>query len=266
MRTTSDILRRTTKAALVMGGAAVALATLTAAPAAAADLPVTIAGDGSGSTTTNPTGSISASTITFTNSGTGTAYVYTLSSNMLTDGGTACGTTNQATTCDITSGSSKTLTVAQAASGMVFVRIGSVSSMPLTLTYDANGGGGGGGGEAPSGGSTVTAPVPVAAALALDVPNGAVCTPGSSVSGHTGQWLTLPSASECTLTSRSSAKLLGWSTSAEFSVAIAQRQVGNGWGTYEQRNEAGQLTAVFIPAGRSAFVSASNTLYPIWSA
>lgn len=80
--------------------------------------------------------------------------------------------------------------------------------------------------------------------------------------------MTLPSADECTQTgpkANPSAKLLGWATDPNFPVAIAQRQVNNGWGAYETFNEDGQLTGVFIPAGGATFVSGSNNLYPIWS-
>ncbi len=128
----------------------------------------------------------------------------------------------------------------------------------------------GGGRPNPSADSGLATAQPVAESLSLSVGSSGstseTCTTGSSVTGYAGEWLTLPSAADCSLPSRSSAKLLGWSTSAEFPVSIAQRQVDNGWGTYELTNDAGQVTAVFIPAGRSAYVSASNTLHPIWSA
>lgn len=114
--------------------------------------------------------------------------------------------------------------------------------------------------------ASATAPQPVAAQLSLGATanSGFTCKDGSSVSGYVGQWLALPT--DCSLPVRSNAKLLGWSTSADFPVAIAQRQVDKGWGTYELTNDAGQLTAVFIPAGHAALVSGGNTLHPIWSA
>lgn len=112
--------------------------------------------------------------------------------------------------------------------------------------------------------SAVTQPVAAQLSLGAAANSGFTCKDGSSVSGYVGQWLALPT--DCTLPARSNAKLLGWSTSADFPVAIAQRQVDQGWGAYELTNEAGQLTAVFIPAGHSALVSGGNTLHPIWSA
>lgn len=107
---------------------------------------------------------------------------------------------------------------------------------------------------------------PVEASLSLDLAaSGASCKSGSAATGFVGTWLTLPSADDCTSTTRSDAKLLGWSTSKDFPVEIAQRQVSNGWGAYEMTNESGRVTAVFIPAGKATFVSGSNSLYPIWA-
>lgn len=106
---------------------------------------------------------------------------------------------------------------------------------------------------------------PVAASLTLDpVGSGAQCDGGSSVSGVVGQWVTLPASDDCSSTVSPSAKLLGWSTMAAFPVEIAQRQVTNGWGAYEIVNESGRVTSLFIPAGQSALLSQSNSLYPIW--
>lgn len=89
------------------------------------------------------------------------------------------------------------------------------------------------------------------------------CTDGAT-SGMTGEWMTLPS--KCSAPAgHDGAALLGWSTSADFPVAIAQRQADNKWGTYEQTDADGNVTAVFIPAGWGTFVSGSNTLYPVWT-
>lgn len=73
-------------------------------------------------------------------------------------------------------------------------------------------------------------------------------------------------ASDCTAPpSNPDATLLGWATTLDFPVDIAERQVDNGWGAYETFNETGQLTGVFIPAGGMTQVSAPNNLYAIWS-
>ena len=86
------------------------------------------------------------------------------------------------------------------------------------------------------------------------------------VSGPRGSWVTLEAASDCTPPpSTPDATLLGWATDPDFPVDIAQRQVDNGWGTYETYNDDGQLTSVFIPAGGAAQLTNSNTLYAIWS-
>jgi hypothetical protein len=71
---------------------------------------------------------------------------------------------------------------------------------------------------------------------------------------------------ECTPpASQAGATLLGWSTTPNFPIAVAQRQVENGWGTYESYNTEGQFIAVFIPAGKGAYLSGSSVLYAIWS-
>lgn len=124
------------------------------------------------------------------------------------------------------------------------------------------------GGSSQRSSAATVAPQPIAAELTLasSGESGASCRQGASVIGYAGQWLTLPAQEDCTLSSGPNAKLLGWSTSADFPVSIAQRQADNGWGTYQLTNEAGEVTAVYIPAGHAAYVSGSNALHPIWSA
>lgn len=101
--------------------------------------------------------------------------------------------------------------------------------------------------------------------LALTPTDGTVCA-STSQSGLAGIWMTLPGTNDCTPpASKPDAKLLGWATSPDFPVAIAKRQIDNGWGVYETFNVDGQPTGVFIPAGGSTLVSASGRLYAIWS-
>lgn len=119
-------------------------------------------------------------------------------------------------------------------------------------------GSGGGGGSA-----SASSPAPLRAVLSLDV---AVCKDGADVAGYVGQWVMLPGQGDCSLPGKAGVTLLGWSTSAAFPVAVAQRQADKGWGAYEITDELGNVTAVLIPAGHEAFVTGSNTLYPIWSA
>ena len=116
--------------------------------------------------------------------------------------------------------------------------------------------------------ASAAAPAPAALTFSVDAGSagGAVCKAGSSATGYTGDWLALPGQGDCSLPSKPGATLLGWSTSVDFPVAIAQRQASNGWGTYEQTDADGNVTAVFIPAGWSALVTGNNTLHPIWSA
>lgn len=90
-----------------------------------------------------------------------------------------------------------------------------------------------------------------------------------AVGASVGAWLQVPGAQDCTITSRTSGSeptLLGWATNADFPVAIAQRQVDNGWGAYETFDSNEQLTGVFIPAGGSTVLTNDTNLYPIWSA
>jgi plastocyanin len=119
---------------------------------------------------------------------------------------------------------------------------------------------GGGGGS-----SSGAVAAPQTFELALAPADGTTCT-NSSQSGLSGTWMTLPGANDCTPpASKPNAKLLGWSTSPTFPVAVAQQQINNGWGAYETFNDAGQLTGVFIPAGGATLVSAAGKLYAIWS-
>ena len=125
-----------------------------------------------------------------------------------------------------------------------------------------------GGSSAGDGGasSTANASEPAEVSLSLDLAaSGASCKDGSAASGLVGTWLALPSAGDCTSKAAPDAKLLGWATTADFPVEIAQRQVRNGWGAYEMFDNEGRMTAVFIPAGQATFVSGSNSLYPIWA-
>jgi len=117
----------------------------------------------------------------------------------------------------------------------------------------------------PSTGSSVAAP----RAISLDftLPTGIECR-FDSVEASLGSWIELPSASDCTITTRttdSQPTLLGWATNADFPINIAQRQVDNGWGAYETFNSDGQITGVFIPAGGYTLVSNDTNLHPIWS-
>jgi len=101
--------------------------------------------------------------------------------------------------------------------------------------------------------------------LSLTPMDGTVCSK-SSQSAVRGTWVTLPGAKNCNPpASKPDATLLGWSTTPDFPLDLAQRQVDNGWGTYEIFNDAGRITAVFIPAGQATFLSGTNTLYAIWN-
>ncbi len=116
-----------------------------------------------------------------------------------------------------------------------------------------------------SDGSSSAAPRPTTFEFPLVTADGTHCT-SSSQTGVRGTWMTLPAATDCTPPpSKPNVKLLGWATSPDFPVTLAARQINNNWGTYETFGPAGDLTGVFIPAGRSALVTGGTTLYAIWS-
>ncbi len=103
-------------------------------------------------------------------------------------------------------------------------------------------------------------------ALALAVPNEVRCVPLSPMTR--GAWVRLPSASECVVTSPersgASATLLGWSTSPDFSVDVAKNHVAHSSAALELHGANNQITAVFIPAGGWAHMTADATVFPIW--
>jgi hypothetical protein len=122
-----------------------------------------------------------------------------------------------------------------------------------------------GSGGAPSGDSSTAAVPAPTFEISLTPTDGTTCV-NSSQSATGGTWLALPRANDCTPpASKAGATLLGWSTTPNFPIDIAQRQVNNGWGVYETFNSSGAITSVFIPAGRATFLSGTNTLYAIWN-
>lgn len=105
---------------------------------------------------------------------------------------------------------------------------------------------------------------PVEVSLSLDLAaSGATCKAGAAARGVMGSWLYLPAADDCSSTTDPNAKLLGWSTSANFPVQRAQSQVDNRWGAIDEVFDGVRM--IFIPAGQATFVSGPNSLYPIWA-
>ena len=88
-----------------------------------------------------------------------------------------------------------------------------------------------------------------------------ICS-SDAISAGFGEWMKLPAADQCIVLGRDRQQLLGWATTPDFPLGIAQRQVRNGGGAYELFS-GGDLNGIFIPAGGSTLVSASTTLYPI---
>jgi len=104
--------------------------------------------------------------------------------------------------------------------------------------------------------------------LTLTMPAGLTCS--APTSDASGAWIQLPTANDCSDNDPDAGRsgeatgLLGWATTPDFPVDIAQRQVDNGWGAYERLDESGALTAVFIPAGGWTQASSDTSLFPIW--
>lgn len=114
-----------------------------------------------------------------------------------------------------------------------------------------------------SGGSADSDSVPTFQ-LQLDSGVGGDCA--TSVSGVVGAWVDLPNLNECSSdVGRAGRSFLGWATSSDFPVEIAQRQVDNGWGAYEIFDSTGALSGVFIPRGGATLISAPAEIYAIWS-
>lgn len=78
-------------------------------------------------------------------------------------------------------------------------------------------------------------------------------------------WQALPESGDVVGVGENEGKVfLGVATTPEFPVAIAQRQVDNGWGAYQRFDENGEVASVFIPAGGSMFVWTQPRLYSVW--
>ena len=117
----------------------------------------------------------------------------------------------------------------------------------------------------PAGAESPTSSEPVPLSLAM--PTGVTCTPTAPM--LRGSWVRLPSAAECSESPAARAggdsQLLGWATVADFPVDLAADHAETSEYALEMRNDDGQLTAVFIPAGGWTYVTGANTLFPIWS-
>lgn len=102
--------------------------------------------------------------------------------------------------------------------------------------------------------------------LQLAMPAGVICAAPTTDPSRT--WIQLPSADEChevnSPRSTPPINLLGWATTPDFPVAIAQRQIDNGWGAYEIFGSDGRIAAVFIPEGGWTQASSNTSLFPIW--
>jgi DNA-binding beta-propeller fold protein YncE len=131
----------------------------------------------------------------------------------------------------------------------------SVSVIATGLSASSGGGSAGGGGSA--------APQVVSVDLDLEA---AELPASSSQSATIGSWYQLPVSADVVGVGENAGKtFLGVATREDFPVAIAQRQVDNGWGVYEIYDADGRLESVFIPAGKSLHLTATPRLHAIWS-
>lgn len=88
----------------------------------------------------------------------------------------------------------------------------------------------------------------------------------SQIFAERGRWVDLPAASTCTRdVDGIEAILLGWATIPDFPREYAERQVLMDYGAYETFDAEGNLTGVFIPAGKPTLSTGTLTLYAIWS-
>lgn len=119
------------------------------------------------------------------------------------------------------------------------------------------------GGAGAGGGSARAVPQVVSVDLDLE----AAELPASwSQSSILGSWRQLPASADVVGVGENAGKnFLGVATREDFPVAIAQRQVDNGWGVYEIYDADGRLASVFIPAGKSLHLTAVPRLHAIWS-
>jgi YVTN family beta-propeller protein len=134
---------------------------------------------------------------------------------------------------------------------------GSVSAIATGLGASGGCGGAGGGGSARA--------VPQVVSVDLDLEAAELPASWSS-SATLGSWKQLPASVDVVGVGENAGKtFLGVATREDFPVAIAQRQVDNGWGVYEIYDADGRLESVFIPAGKSLHVTAAPRLHAIWS-
>ena len=126
----------------------------------------------------------------------------------------------------------------------------------MTSGSVASGGAGAGGGARA---------VPQVVSVDLDL-EAAELPASLSQSATIGSWYQLPASADVVGVGENAGKtFLGVATREDFPVAIAQRQVDNGWGAYETYDANGRLASVFIPAGKHLHLTATPRLHAIWS-
>jgi len=244
--------------AILAATAVVSLGLTALATPASADTAVTVTGD---SQDNDPpvsftTSSVSDTSFTLTNNLDNDSYVMIQSSEISASPNfeTQC-----PTDCQVKRGESQTFYIAPGTNGLDVTLDWGTAPNPapvFTVTYSD------GSTPAPA---PAAAPAPATVNVTLDQITSEVLRTWASAA-TVGSWKELPESSEITGVDENAGKtFLGAATTTDFPVDIAQRQVDNAWGPYETFNDNGQITSVFIPAGKSMNISGPTRLYAIWS-
>lgn len=121
----------------------------------------------------------------------------------------------------------------------------------------ATGGGGGGssnGGNVGGGSSTLDETQWQLRFISNGTNVGSLVSPGGAL------WMELP---RLVSTERTGERFLGWATSPDFPVMVADKQVAAGHGVIDDFFNGERM--IFIPVGGSALISGDNQLYAIWA-
>jgi len=246
---------KTRRPLAVLAATAIAGLGLTAlATPASANTTVTISYDAGSKETNVSPDNASGTSVTVSNTR-GAAY-WLKSTSLIGNDENSCNWTDY--NCEISGENTATFEIVQDVAGAVVqitdTKGESITVASFTVTY--------------SDGSSPAPAAPAAPAAVVDVTLDQITSEVLRTWASTatlGSWKQLPESSEITGVDENAGKtFLGAATTPDFPVDIAQRQVDNGWGPYETFNEDGDLTSVFIPAGKPMNINGPTRLYAIW--
>jgi len=243
----------------ILAATAIAGLGLTAlATPASANTTVTISYDADSEQTNVSPDNASGTSVTVSNTR-GAAY-WLKSTSLIGNDENSCNWTGY--NCEISGENTATFEIVQDVAGAV-VQITDTDGESTTVasfevTYSD------GSSPAPAAPAAAPAPAPATVNVTLDQITSKVLRAWASTA-TLGSWQQLPESSDITGVDENAGKtFLGAATTPNFPVDIAQRQVDNGWGPYETFNEDGDLTSVFIPAGKPMNINGPTRLYAIW--